>query len=355
MSRRAIDILKTQNKEASKNSFWRSPKATPVVRKFADHFEVKTIDHFVKIGKLEETIFYLLSDLRYLAFFHVAQMLQQFKKDPFTEVSNWIGVGLVWAESTHLGVFIRPTRLLLELYNNYDFRYNYIPFTKMRHTISEAEVLFDVMMGNPNSEIWQIVKHFETLPPFHPLGLKVEDDAGTTIIREARFSLHRYTEVSMLNRETKFENSIKSGNKFTLEFEDFSYFPIVGKNRNGNAKLQIPDLVIPVPRGENGKANSIAIEIELSMKQTSTYETILKNYKDNNRYGTLIYLVDTPQVIRTLKQAHENIGGTGSCELKIIPYSPPAMAITDYDTNNQKNQFELLNLTFTHTKEENER
>ena len=338
---RVTDLLKLQDAEVVRNSFYRHPKVTPNIEKYQDHVVVKTLDTECKIYKLEEVTLYIIADFKFAPVWLVQQWFELYGRDDyFQSVLNWIAVGIVWTETTSMGVYIRPTKLLLDLFQIENDNYMAIPFGLLNHTVSEEQMIFDLHMGNKKSEMWQIIKDAEMLPVYHPLGIKVENEVGTLALRETHFRLNRYDTKELVTRDLKIREEIETKPKFTSEFSDFTMFPIVsvyGKK----VIVQTPDVIIPLPR-KDGVAQSYAIEIELSPKSKEKYEQIMRNYKDNIKFGTLLYFCGTARIARMIREAFDVVGGLGTCELFLLPYTPPAMKLSNYSIHDEESQGKLL-------------
>ena len=338
---RVTDLLKLQDAEVVRNSFYRHPKVTPNIEKYQDHVVVKTLDTECKIYKLEEVTLYIIADFKFAPVWLVQQWFELYGRDDyFQSVLNWIAVGIVWTETTSMGVYIRPTKLLLDLFQIENDNYMAIPFGLLNHTVSEEQMIFDLHMGNKKSEMWQIIKDAEMLPVYHPLGIKVDNEVGTLALRETHFRLNRYDTKELVTRDLKIREEIEAKPKFTSEFSDFTMFPIVsvyGKK----VIVQTPDVIIPLPR-KDGIAQSYAIEIELSPKSKEKYEQIMRNYKDNIKFGTLLYFCGTARIARMIREAFDVVGGLGTCELFLLPYTPPAMKLSNYSIHDEEEQGKLL-------------
>ena len=350
MGNSTLDLLTLQDSEQTKNTYFRAPRQSPHIQKIdASTLEVRTVEYSVRIGKLEETILSIIANFKFAPFWLVQQWYDDFYKQPvaFTVVSQWIQVGLVWADTSPMGVFLRPTRFLLDMFKVEDTSFVDIPFALLNHTCGEQQIMFELQMGSPKSELWQIIKMEETLPCYHPLDLSFENESGTIVIREGDFRLgfKRYKQEDILSREDELIRDIQTGKKFTLEFTDFSRFPIVSiKKDTGEIVTQTPDILVPVPRKE-GKPQSYAIEIELSPKTLEKYIGIMNNYKDNIKFGKLFYLCSSQRISKLLKDAFKKVGGLGQCELFLLPFVPPAQKLADFSYADEQNQENLLKQT----------
>ena len=347
---REFELLKIQDSEAVKNTYYRSPRVTPNIEKKSNCVIIKTLENQVEIRKLEEIILYIIADFKFSPFWLVQQWFEVAKrKDCFKQVSNWVQTGIVWIETTSIGVFLRPSKLLLDLFKIEFQDFVQIQLGTMNHTCSEEQLIFDMMFGNENSEMWQIVEQDEKLPCYHPLGIEVENDRGTIAIRERNFKIDRYKEKEIIEREKDLIKDISSGDRFTMEFNDFSLFPIVNFNEKKELVTQTPDVIVPIPRIDT-LPRSYAIELELSPKMLFKYINIMKNYKNNNRFGKLFYLCSSVRISESIRKAYKEVGGLGTCELFIIPFTSPSMKLLNFDYEDYKQQGTLLKLSISNTK-----
>ena len=271
-------------------------------------------------------------------------------------VQNWIKVGICWAETSSMGVFIRPTKFLLDLMTVDNKDYVDIPFGLLNHTCAEEQIVFDVMMGNPKSELWYNISQNDVLLPcYHPLKLQVPDDKGTIVIREEHFKVNHYKQDEIKAKQDELIRSLKSATTpYTLEFQaddkgNFPYFTLVGWTDDNKMSTQKPDVVIPIPRVE-GKPQSCSIELELTAKNPDKYDQIMKNYKNNLVFGKLFYLCGNSRIADLVTTAYKKVGGLGSCRLFIVPYVSPAQRLSNYSIKDEETQKTMLKLTTTATK-----
>ena len=334
----SLDILALQDQEVVKNTFYRYPKVSPHITKFEDHVEVKTIDDSVSLYKLDEVVLHILATFKWVPLWLIQQWFDDYKKDGYLYASKWIKVGLVWAETTALGVFIRPTRFLLDfIINETDPKeaeekkqWVDINFNLLNHTCAEEQIMFDILMGNPKSELWLAMQMSKVplLPCYHPLDIKAPGESGTLIIPEKDFKLSRFNKEELENKQDILKKSIATNSPFTAEFSDFSLFPIVNYSVDNILVTQKPDLAIPIPRA-NKLPQSCAIELELTAKTKDKYEAIMYNYRNNLVYGKLFYLCATNGIANLVTNAYKQIGGLGTCRLFIVPYVAPAQKLYD--------------------------
>ena len=68
----------------------------------------------------------------------------------------------------------------------------------------------------------------------------------------------------------------------------------------------------------------------------------MRNYKDNIKFGTLLYFCGTARIARMVREAFDVVGGLGTCELFLLPYTPPAMKLSNYSIHDEEEQGKLL-------------
>lgn len=350
-----LDILAMQNSEEVKNTFYRYPRITPHINKFPDHLEIKTIDDCAKLYKIDEVVLFIISDFKFAPIWLIQQWYEDFGLNGYEVVQNWIKVGICWAEASSMGVFIRPTKVLLDLMTIDNQTYVDIPFGLLNHTCAEEQIVFDVMMGNPKSELWYNISQGKLLPCYHPLKLQVPNDRGTIVIREEHFKVNHYKQKEIEEKQDLLIKSVRqTANPYTLEFQaddkgNFPYFTLVGYTDDGKMVTQKPDVVIPIPR-IMGQPQSCSIELELTPKNADKYDQIMKNYKNNLVFGKLFYLCGNSRIADLVTTAYKKIGGLGTCRLFIVPYVSPAQRLSNYNIKDEETQKTMLKLTTQATK-----
>ena len=183
-----LDLLTIQDQEAVQNTYYRYPKITPHINLYKNYVEVKTIDNVVNINKIDEVILYIVARFKWVPAWLAQQWFEALNiANGYNQIEKWIKVGLVWAQTGSTGVFIRPTYLLFTLLEIKDTNYAEIPFNLLNHTCAEMQIIFDVMMGNPKSEIWQFIKDSTCLPTYHPFNITTDNDTGVPIFTEDEY------------------------------------------------------------------------------------------------------------------------------------------------------------------------
>ena len=346
-----LDLLEIQDQDAVKNTYYRYPKVTPHLVKYPDKLEVKTIDYSVYLKKIDEVILYIIARFRWAPAWLAQQWFEVYGLDGYIQIDRWIKVGLVWAEAGTMGVYIRPTHFLFELMDIAEDKWSDVPFNLYNHTCAEMQIVFDVMMGNHKSEIWHFIKKSQCLPVYHPLGIQVKDDMGTSIFveEEYRSSINPTT---VKEAQDKLIQSIRMRQRFTEEFNDLSLFTLVSNDYTGNNKEGVytkrPDLVIPAIRTENGQPQSWAIEMELTKKWK--YDKIMNLYKNNLVYGYVLYLCGNNNIVESVKRAYQEAGGLGTTRLFVAPWAAPAQRMTNYSKKEEEAMKIMINSTLNNTK-----
>ena len=346
-----LELLEIQDQDAVKNTYYRYPKVEPHLVKYTDKLEVKTIDDSVYLRKLDEVILYIIATFKWAPAWLIQQWFETYSVDGYTQIEKWIKVCIVWAETGTMGVYIRPTYFLFSLMDVKETKWKNVPFNLYNHTCAEMQIVFDVMMGNPKSEIWYFIKNSDCLPTYHPLGIEVINDSGAPIFIEEEYKSSLNPTI-VKEAQDNLIQSIRMKRKFTEEFKNYSLFTLVSNDYNGNNKEGVftkrPDLVIPAFRKENGQPQSWAIEMELTAK--FKYDKIMQLYKNNLIYGQVLYLCGNNTIVEKVKKAYRETGGLGTCKLFVAPWAAPAQRITNYSEKEEKAFKILLKSTINNTK-----
>lgn len=353
MKKSQLDLLEIQDQEAAKNTYYRYPKVTPHLTKYEDHLEVKTIDDSATLRKLDEVVLYIIARFKWAPAWLIQQWFEIYQIDGYSQIEKWIRVGIAWAQTGSFGVYIRPTYFLFEMMDINDTRWIEVPFNLFNHTCAEMQIVFDVMMGNPKSEIWHFIQSSECLPTYHPLGITTPNDSGVPIFIEDEYK-SSFNPSNIKEAQDALIQSIRMKRKFTEEFMNYSLFTLVSNDFSGNTKEGVytkrPDLVIPVFRNSEGKPQSWAIEMELTSK--FNYNNIMNLYKNNLVYGYVLYLCGNNKIVEKVKKAYKEVGGLGTCRLFVAPWTAPAQRITNYSDKEEKAFKILLKSTIKSTSED---
>ena len=349
-----LDLLEIQDQEAVKNTYYRYPKITPHVRmdEAKKYLEVYTIDNSTKLYKIDEVVLYIIARFRWAPAWLIHQWYEVYDLNGYESIEKWINVGIVWAQTGSTGVFIRPTYWLFDNMDIKETFYTDIPFNLLNHTCAEMQIVFDVMMGNDQSEIWQFIKGHQYLPVYHPLQLSLDSESGTSIFIEEEYRAPQ-DPLILKSKQDYLIQTIRDKKAFSAEFEELSLFNLVTeditKNKSGYY-TQRPDLVIPSMRDtSNGRPLSWALELELSPKTGIRYDKIMQSYRNNLVYGFLVYLCGNNYIVEKVKNAYKDAGGLGTCKLFIAPWTAPAQRITDYSSKEEYAYRKLLSSTERNT------
>ena len=328
-------IIASSGKKAELNTWHYYRPTKPAIKKEEQFIILKNSELEIKISAFEEIILSIILDFLFCPTWLVCKWLKKHPQHLITTekeiIQSWINIGLVWNESSVTGNYLRPTSLLFSLFKNKEKmpKYKDIPFNQLTHTISEQQVMFEIMSGDINNNINKIFSKIY-IKRNSPLGLTGITN-GTNIINESKFnniiSFQRKTIEEINNIEYEINNGIKNKETITEEFKDFSKFIIIKKKDNtGEIKkdydFHVPDLIIPLPRIQ-GSPRSIAIEVELSDKKLTRYIETLKIYKNNNRFGYVIWLTSNDKILKNLLKAFKNIAGLGDTKMSIQPFVIP--------------------------------
>lgn len=347
-----LELLEIQDQEAVKNTYYRYPKVTPHINKYPTYIEVKTMNNRVELHKLDEVVLYIITRFRWAPAWLIQQWFEVYQVDGYSQIEKWIQVGLVWAETGTMGVYIRPTLILFDLMKIDETDFIPVPFNLYNHTCAEMQIVFDVMMGNPQSEIWYFIKNSQCLPTYHPLGIQVQNDTGVPIFTEEEYRGSIKAD-KLREGQDKLIQSIRMRKRFTEEFQDYSLFTLATEDSDKNKEgiyTQRPDLVIPALRTESGQPQSWAIEMELTAKTDRRYEKVMQSYKNNLVYGYVLYLCGNNNIVEKVKKAYADAGGLGTCKLFVAPWTAPAQRITNYSEKEEKSIKVLLKSTIESTK-----
>lgn len=336
MSRLTNDFIQAGTRNAQENT-WnnRYNSVIPSIKKDGNKIILSSAHETVELDSFDEIILTII--IKFL--FAPVWLLKQFYNtwmiagldDPEEKINSWVNIGLVWKEAAVTGQYVRPTYLLFKLFGQDPEKFYNIPFNTLTHTISEEQVMFEVMSGRgPIGEAILKREKVKLLPRISELGFD-ENNNGTNIITECDFrnpALFKDEGIKELNdTEHKINEGMRNGETVTPELEKFNQFVLVKKiNNTGTIKkdfvFHIADLIIPTIRN-NGKPQSIAIEVELTNKRAVNYEETMKRYKDNNKYGAVYWLCNTPDIANNLREAYSTVGGTGTCRTILLEFTIP--------------------------------
>lgn len=307
----------------------------PDIKKIGEIIQLTSGNKIVFIDSYDEIILTIIIKFLFSPVWLINSFYQTWKIAGISDLSqnkinDWIDIGLIWKEASVTGQYIRPTYLLFKLFGLPPETFCNIPFNTLTHTISEQQVMFDIMSGKGTISEMIIKNKNSYLPRVSELGFNNSIN-GTNVITESDYrnpKLFREEGIAELSdTENTINEGMKNGDSITPELLNFNQFVLVKKiNNTGVVKkdfaFHIPDMIIPVLR-ENGKPKSIAIEVELTNKRYA-YEETMKRYKDNNKFGTVYWLCNSPNISASLRNAYELVEGTGTCKTILMEFVIPA-------------------------------
>ena len=327
-------IIASSGKKAELNTWHYYRPTKPAIKKEEHFINLKTSELEIQLNQLDEIILSIVLDFLFCPTWLVCRWLKKYSKyrteSEKDTIMSWIDIGLVWHESSVTGNYLRPTKLLFNLFNKNMPKYTDIPFNQLTHTISEQQVMFEILSGDSDNIVNKIFSKMY-IKRHSPLGL-TGGIKGTNIINESQFSnviSYQSKSVKEINSiEYNINKEIENKETITTEFRDFSKFIIIKKRGNTGVvkkdySFHVPDLIIPLPRLQ-GSPQSIAIEVELSDKKLTRYIETLKMYKDNNRFGYVVWLSSNEKISGNLLKAFKNLSGLNKTKMLIQPFTIPS-------------------------------
>lgn len=237
-------------------------------------------------------------------------------------LQSWIDLGLIYEETGINGSFIRPMKTVFLMARLPIPKFTDIPYNLLHHTVGCAAAYFKILRGE-----------LETLEgieiPRWSNVLNAQVNQGVNAFPEAKIRAFAPSVDKYLNAEKEIRDSINNRDVVTPEFRDMWKFLIFSTkvaeeneeldlSKLSSYDIHIPDILIPIPRdyGEDMKvlkdsASSIAVEVELTNKGRDRYSHTLEKYKNQNRFGSVLWLA-SPKNILTINAAVQQIGMTAS-------------------------------------------
>lgn len=320
-----ISKIKISSKSLE-NTWYNYNSVDPIVTK-GDSISVKTEDYEVYLSNFEEVVLYIIANFLFSPTWLIKNWIEKYKISANSSedlIKLWINTGLVWMEPSVTGIYLRPTNFLFELFKQPIIKYRSIPYNQLSHTICEQQIMLEIMLGDKENNINKAFSNIY-MPRYSPLGLK--SASGTNIITESQFNGLLYyktkSEEEISDIERVLEEQINDNKEITDEFKNFSKFVIVKKDTKKNEYVfHVPDLIVPLKRNK-GRAQSIAIEVELSDKKVNRYIQTLEMYKNNNRYGYVVWFSGSDQITSNLTEAFNTINSLGNVKMAIYPFKTP--------------------------------
>jgi hypothetical protein len=114
--------------------------------------------------------------------------------------------------------------------------------------------------------------------------------------------------------------SLASSTLDPVELEEGQEGLFVVYGAGGKGGEHIPDLVVARERGDGGKPEHIAIELELTPKSPADWKRILRNYRDNGEmYSKVYYFTHKRSISTGIQKANEEVKYEGLVVRKYVP------------------------------------
>lgn len=329
-----------QNSKIAVNNTWvnYNEQKNTAIRVNEEFLELVNLDLKVVIDSFDESVLSVITDYSYLPKKFVLDTLAYKNKlnnnTPESILSSWINIGLIWLENNYISDFIRPTNLLYSLFDIKNPGYTEINFSQYVHDMSEAKIMLEILTGKKDNII---VKYFSSIVRDKESKFsdkyKIKHSKGLNIITEKEYrtlyasrSIKSYTVYKM---EELIQTQIESGIRETQELIEHGCFPIAILEDSSQDlavngyQFIYPDITVPIQRKSDGTPQSISIEMELSAKSLTRYKNLMKYYKNNNKYGYLVYYYTSDKILDRINQAIEYVDGLGTCKFIPIPFEIP--------------------------------
>lgn len=197
-----------------------------------------------------------------------------------------------------------------------------ISFATIRHTIGLVNLAAELEREAPGSkDILGLGDKFgEEFPVMnrYPGGIRLygEDALNASLT---------YGEMTVSEREIRQGQKRYRGGRSSAEMRDIVDFAILNPEapelEPGNEGLfvvygsggktgeHVPDLVVTRPRGEDGKPQHFAIELELTPKSPGDWKRILRSYRENGgMYSRIYYFTSDRPIANMIRNADEEVG-----------------------------------------------
>lgn len=112
---------------------------------------------------------------------------------------------------------------------------------------------------------------------------------------------------------------IPAPGKLSLEMREGMAGLFVGYFQN---KSHTPDMVIARPRSQDGTSNHIAIELELNPKPIPDWIRILRSFKSDPMFASVVYFTHKRSIMTQLTEINKKHVGLTPEQFKILKYTP---------------------------------
>lgn len=341
LTRDIANQIKNLNENEIYNTWYLSSNITPVFVVEDGTLVIKTIDKQIEIGKTLECLLRALCVFSYCPIWYFQNQIDTKDFDNENWIYDLISLNIVFAENLTNGVFLRPTKNLYRLFREPPKPYKTIPYNMLTHDMSKFDIFFQCLNG-VQKDIINIIEArgiknliYENELLCHDnidcsvMGLLDENytDLATynsiKILDESNIKIHKSNTDRIKEVESLIINDMRKGKIETYELTDYSALFASNVDCNKEIVLQFPDLIIPIKRNKDLSPNSIAIEVEITCKGYDHYLQNLAKYKNNLKYGVVIWFVNDIRTKTRIYQAYKAIGGTGYTKTYIINYVTP--------------------------------
>lgn len=188
---------------------------------------------------------------------------------------------------------------------------NSISLVTMAHTLGLGNIGLEVEIGNA-SEL---------------LGMPV--DTTRTITEREISSSYNHIKKTRETRESMAEFEFVSDEGIILDDPEYNpdgRSPEMVPGNEGlfvieDEKFHVPDMVIPLPRDEDGFPRSIGIELELNTKPDREWTRILMSYRESTTFGKVIYFTHKKPIMTRLVSIAKGLG-LNEDQFDIRKYTP---------------------------------
>lgn len=197
-----------------------------------------------------------------------------------------------------------------------------ISFATIRHTVGLVNLAAELEREAPDGkDILGLVDKFgEPFPVMNrfPGGIRLYGEEVDSVDltygemtvseREIRQGQKRYRGGrSSAEMREMVELAVLSSEAPELEEGNEGLFVVYGSG--GKTGEHVPDLIVTRPRGEDGRPNHFAIELELTAKSPYDWKRILRSYRDNGgMYSRIYYFTPDRPIANMIRNADEEVG-----------------------------------------------
>ena len=197
-----------------------------------------------------------------------------------------------------------------------------ISFATIRHTIGLVNLAAELEREAPGAkDILGLGDKFG-----EPFPVKNRFPGGIRLYGEEALDVPLvYGEMTVSEREIRQGQKRYRGGRSSAEMRDLVDLAILNPDapelepgneglfvvygHGGKTGEHVPDLVVTRPRGEDGKPQHFAIELELTPKSPSDWKRILRSYRENGgMYSRIYYFTSDRPIANMIRNADEEVG-----------------------------------------------